>query len=48
MKDLVIGYNFKVTHEFTDGHRYLSGESTYGWENGDQLEIIHIRDTEEG
>lgn len=43
-----VGFKFKFTHEFEEGFEYLTGGGDYGWENGDNLEVVYHTVNEEG
>lgn len=42
-----VGYTLKFTHDYFGDFKYLHSEK-YGWENGDNLEIIHATENQHG
>lgn len=42
-----VGYTLKFTHDHVGDFKYLHSEK-YGWEHGDNLEIIHVTENQHG
>lgn len=47
MVDVSVGFKLKFTHEIDGKFKHLHSEK-YGWEDGDDLEVIHITENHNG